>query len=169
MGFDPVTMFAISAAMQVGSGIMEYTQQRKADKAEKRAYQESVRIAREQADIDKADAERAAREELNEADRTRKLQKMMYLRSGVDLEGSPLLVMEETRDKGAENAKNVRDSQAARSNLAVRSVAANKPVARASLVNTALSVGQGVAGSYNDYSILKKQLGPQKQDIVWNK
>lgn len=158
MGVDPFTMFIVSAAMQVGSGIMEYSQQRKADKAEKRAYNESLRIAREQAEIDKADAERAARAELDEADRTRKLQKMMYLRSGVDLEGSPLLTMEETRNKGQENAQNVRDSQAARSNLAIQSVAANKPVSRASLTNTALSVGQGIAGGYNDYSVLKKQL-----------
>lgn len=156
MGIE--TMFLVSAGLQVASGFMQYSQQKKADKAEKRAYEESLRIAREQGELDKQDAERAAREELAEADRARKLQKMAYLKSGVDLTGSPLLVMEETRSKGEENAKNIRDSQKARSNLAYQSVAANKPVSRASLVNTALDVGAGIAGGYNDYSVLKKQL-----------
>lgn len=156
MGLE--TMFLISAGMQVASGFMQYSQQKKADKAEKRAYEESLRIAREQADLDRKDAERAAQAELEESERTRKLQKMMYLKSGVDLTGSPLLVMEETRAKGAENAKNVLDSQKARSNLAIQSVAANKPVKRASLVNTAMDVGTGLTSSYSDYSLLKKQL-----------
>lgn len=156
MGLE--TVFLISAGMQVASGLMQYQQQKKADKAEKRAYQESLRIAAEQAELDRKDAERAAQAELEEAQKSEKLQRMLYLKSGVSLEGSPLLVMEETRSKGAENAKNIREGQAARANLAMRSVAANKPVSRASLVNTAMDVGKGLAGSYNDYSLLKKQL-----------
>lgn len=156
MGLE--TMFLISAGMQVASGFMQYSQQKKADKAEKRAYEESLRIANEQAALDKKDAERAAQAELEDAQKHEKLQKMLYLKSGVDLTGSPLLVMEETRNKGKENAKNIMDSQAARSNLAIQSVAANKPVKRASLVNTALDVGTGLSSSYNDYSLLKKQL-----------
>lgn len=159
MGFDPLTMFIVSTGMQVASGFMQYSEQKKADKANQRAYEESVRIAKEQSEIDKKDAERAAQLELEEADRAKKLQKMMYLKSGVDIQGSPLLVMEETREKGKENAKNVLDSQAARSNLQVQSAMAKRPVSRASLINTALDVGQGVAGGYNDYSLLKKQLG----------
>ncbi len=158
MGFDPVTMFLVSAGTQAISGIMQYSQQKKADKAERRAYEESVRIAREQAELDKKDADRAAQAELEDAQRHAKLQKMLFLSSGVDISDSPLLVMEETRNKGIENAKNVRDSAAARGNLAIRSAQANKPVSRASLITTASEVGAGIAGSYNDYSLLKKQL-----------
>lgn len=158
MGIE--TMLIVSAVSTVASGVMQYAQQKKADKAEKAAYAESLRIANEQSALDKADADRAAQAELDDAEKTRKLQKMLYLKSGVDLTGSPLLVMEETRKKGEENAQNIRDSQAARSNLAIQSAAANKPISRASLIGTAADVTKGVAGSYTDYSILKKQLTP---------
>jgi multidrug efflux pump subunit AcrA (membrane-fusion protein) len=156
MGLETVAL--ISAGMQVASGFMQYQQQKKADKAADRAYQESIRIAKDQARLDKEDADRAARGELEEAQKHEKLQKMLYLKSGVDISGSPLLVMEETRAKGNENAKNIRDSASSRANLAIRSAKANKPVSRASLVNTALDVGGGLASGYNDYSLLKKQL-----------
>lgn len=156
MGIETIAL--ISAGMQVVSGIMQYSQQKKADKAAKNAYDESVNIAKQQAALDKADADRAAQQELTDAEKARKEQKMLYLASGVDLTGSPLLVMEETRKKGDENAKNIRDSQSARSNLYVQSAKANAPISRASLTNTALDVGTGLAKGYNDYSLLKKQL-----------
>lgn len=152
------TMFLISAGMKVASGFMQYQEQKKADKAEQRAYQESIRIAKQQNKLDAADADRAARLELEDAQKHEKLQKMLYLKSGVDLTGSPLLVMEETRAKGIENAKNVRDAQSARGKLAIQSAKANRPVSRASLTSTIAGIGSEVAGSYNDYSLLKKQL-----------
>lgn len=158
MGIDPFTMFIASTVIQGISGFMEYREQKKADKAERAAYNASVGVAQEQAALDQADAERAAKYEQDEADRISRVQKMQYLASGVDLTGSPLLVMEETRAKGAENAKNVRDSAAARGNLAVRSAQANVPIARASLTGTIAKTASGVASSYNDYSLLKKQL-----------
>lgn len=148
----------LTVGSQVASGFMQYQQQKKADKAEKRAYEESLRITQQQADLDAKDADRAAKAELEDAERVRKMQKMAYLKSGVDLTGSPLLVMEETRAKGEENAKNIRDSQKARANLAMQSAAAGRPVSRASIVNTALDVGAGVAKSYNEYDALKRQL-----------
>ncbi len=45
--------------------------------------------------------------ELEEADSLSRRQKVAFLASGVDLAGSPLLVMEETRRKGAENAEEI--------------------------------------------------------------
>jgi hypothetical protein len=44
-----------------------------------------------------------ARVEKENSDRMIQLQKLAYMKSGVSLAGSPLLVMEETRRKGAEN------------------------------------------------------------------
>ena len=84
---------------------------------------------------------------------------MLFLKSGVMLEGSPLLVMEETRRKGEENAKNVRESGAARANLAVRSAQANAPVSRANLFGSVVDTASGVASSYSNMQLLKKQLG----------
>lgn len=150
--------FAAIAAFQVVQGFMGYQQQKSADKAQKQAYNESLRITAEQNELDRQDAERAAQAELDDAQKHEKLQKMLYLKSGVDLTGSPLLVMEETRAKGIENAKNVRESASARANLAMRSAQANKPVARASLVSSLAGTASSVSDSYTDYSLLKKQL-----------
>lgn len=158
MGIDPVSMMVISFAGQAVSGLMEYQQQKKADKAEKRAYEESIRIANEQAALDKADADRAARAELEDARQHEHLQKMLYLASGVDLTGSPLLVTEETRNKGIENAKNIRESAGSRANLVIQSAVANKPVSRASLTSTLSGIAKSGASMYNDYSMLKKQI-----------
>ncbi len=48
-------------------------------------------------------AEREAKFTQDEALATERKQKLAYLSSGVTLEGSPLLVMEETRQKGQDN------------------------------------------------------------------
>lgn len=148
MGFDPVTMFIISAGMQVAQGISQYSQQKKADKAARAA-------AEQQAALMEKDSEIAANAELAEAERHRRMQKMLFLKSGVTLEGSPLLVMEETRAKGEENAKNVREGGQARADLTRQ----QGSVKRASLTSTALSTAAGISGSYSDMQILKKQLG----------
>lgn len=158
MGLDPVSMFVISAATQVASGLMQYSQQKKADKQAKQA-------ANAEADIMEADAARAAQAEIADAEKTRRLQRMTYLKSGVDLEGSPLLVMEETRTKGAENAANVTASAKAKADLIRR----QGSIKRASLINTGLDIAKGVTGSYNDYSVLKKQLSPASSSSTYTK
>lgn len=156
MGLEALAI--TSAVLSVGSGFMQYREQKKADKANQAAYAESLNIANEQAKLDREDAARAATEARLEAEQHQKKQRALFLKSGVSLEGSPLLVMEETRAKGEENAKNIVENAAARSRLNVQSVAANKPVSRASLTNTALDVGGELAGTYTNYEILKRQL-----------
>jgi len=52
-------------------------------------------------------AQREARLEQEEVDKTQRKQMLAYLSSGVALEGSPLLVMEETRAKGADNINEI--------------------------------------------------------------
>ncbi len=155
-GLNPLAMFFLQAGTSLASSFMEYSQQKKADKAERRAYDESVDIARKQARLDRADADEAARAELEESQRHEKLQRMMYLKSGVDLSASPLLVMEETRNKGEYNAKNVRQSGYNRADLAVQSAVARKPISRASLTTSLAQAGAGAAKAFNDYSVLKK-------------
>lgn len=66
-----------------------------------------ARAAEQQAAMQGAEAERQAQREARfeqqNVDSMMRRQKLAYLKSGVTLEGSPLLVMEETRRKGAEN------------------------------------------------------------------
>lgn len=147
MGFDPLTLFLASTALQVGSGIMQYSQQKKADRqASEAAAAQSALIVN--------DAQSQADQEIKAADQTRRVQLMQYLKSGVTLEGSPLLVMNDTTAKGAQNAKNVMDSAKAKAGL----VTAQGNIKRANLVGTALDTASGVAGSYTNYEILNNQI-----------
>lgn len=71
------------------------------------AGRQQASLAKQQAGLQAAESVRQAdREARFEAERvnqvTRRL-KLAYLKSGVTLEGSPLLVMEETRKRGADN------------------------------------------------------------------
>lgn len=147
MGIDPISMLVISAGLQVAGGFMQYSQQKKADKAAKNAAFEEARLAEE-------DANRAALQEKIEADKTRKIQKMAYLSSGVDLSGSPLLVMEETRNQGNENAKNIKDSGYARADLTRK----QGSVGRASLVGSVVNTASGLANTYTNYQTVNKQV-----------
>lgn len=145
-------------ALQGLSGIMEYQQQKQADKAEKRiAYAEAAKLQQ--------DASIAALNEQREADRHRSLQKMLFLKSGVSLEGSPLLVMEETRQKGEENARNVRNSASASASV----IRQKGSVKRASLVNTGLDVAKGVYDSYTRNQVLKDATQQRQNPITWEK
>lgn len=60
------------------------------------AGREQARLAVKEAGIEK-----------EESDAARRRQKIAYLASGVTLEGSPFLIMEETRRKGAENVDEI--------------------------------------------------------------
>lgn len=61
---------------------------------------------------------REAKLEQEQAEDFRKRQKVAYLASGVDLSGSPLLVMEETRRRGAENVNEILQSGSSASSAA---------------------------------------------------
>lgn len=147
MGVDPLTMFAVSTALQIGGGLFSYSQQKKADRDAKAA-------ADAEAGIMMQDAERQAREERLGAKEAKARQKMLYLASGVDLEGSPLLEMQRTARRGDANAETVLGNAASRADLIRR----QGGIQRASLVGTALDVGKSVMGNYNSYQMLKKQL-----------
>lgn len=133
--------------LQIGSGIAEYGQQRAADKAARRE-------ANMQASITEADAARAAQHERQQSEHARNVQKMAFLKSGVDLSGSPLLVMEETRRKGMENAYNVTQTGKAKAAL----LRQQGSVKRASLLNTGLDVAKGLTSSWIQSEQLKKQI-----------
>lgn len=69
---------------------------------------ENVRIAAKEAGIEKREAESVRRQ-----------QKLAYLKSGVSLEGSPLLMMEKTRLQGQQNVDEIIASGGAASSAAL--------------------------------------------------
>lgn len=89
-----------------GSNEANYQGELAAQQAESRAIEQERIAARE------------ARLTQEESDEARKRQKVAYLASGVTLEGSPLLVMEETRSRGAENVNEILQSGSAAANSA---------------------------------------------------
>jgi hypothetical protein len=64
-------------------------------------------------------AQREARLTQEEALDTERRQKLAYMASGVTLEGSPLLVMEETRKKGQDNVNEILQSGRAASSASI--------------------------------------------------
>lgn len=143
MGVDPISLGMM--AFQAVSGFMQYSEQKKADKAAKNRAFAEARLMEE-------DAERAALEEKRQAEHTRRVQKMAFLKSGVELSDSPLLVMEETRRRGAENAANVMSSAKAKANL----VRQEGSVKRASLFGSIAETAGGMYGTYLSSQQLKK-------------
>lgn len=137
----------ISSLLQVGSGVAQYMQDKAADR-------NARKTANMQAAMTEADAARSAENEKQQAERSRSLQKMLFLKSGVDLSGSPLLLMEETRRKGMENAYNITQTGKAKADL----LRQQGKVQRASLLNTGLDVAKGLTSSWIQSEQLKKQL-----------
>jgi hypothetical protein len=148
MGLETVMM--ISTVMQVAGSVAGYFQQKDADK-------EARNAANAQANLLQSDANRAAQEELVTADKARKTQLMDYLSSGVSLEGSPLLVMQETRNKGIENMKNTLDTARQKGNL----LRQQGSVGRASLLGTLGTAAGQVATGYTQYSQINKSQNNQ--------
>lgn len=82
---------------------------------------QGMQAGKQQAEMAKAQAAMSAKEqvrlsareaqmEAEAADDVRRRQKLAFMASGVSLQGSPLLVMEETRRKGAENVAEIMTS-----------------------------------------------------------
>jgi len=107
MGLETaVILKGISTAASIVSGIQQFSQ---ANKQSKRAQEEAEARAREEA---RANIEFEGR------------QKLAFLKSGVSLEGSPLLVLADTRERGQQNIQNIIDSGEARAS-AIRGAGRN--------------------------------------------
>lgn len=87
------------------------------------AANEQAAAAETQARMQAAEAGRIAglqaQQEAEAADTAERQQKLAFLKSGVELEGSPLLVMEETRQQGEENVQEILMGGAAASQSAL--------------------------------------------------
>ena len=97
-----------SATSSVVSGI----QQKRAAENEAELVEQQGRLAQEEADLN-------AIRQSTENRRFRKKQKLAFLSSGVSLEGSPLLLLEETRVESATEVAAIRRKGIAQRNLAL--------------------------------------------------
>lgn len=137
MGWVPV----VAAVFQGVQAIRGYQQEKQAAKATKRANAAMMAAAQEEARLNSEDAAKKALEEKRSAARVRSQQIALYLKSGVTLDGSPMLVMDETTTKGNENAKNIMDTAASQNrSMLLRAEAGQQPVQRADFFGTAAEV-----------------------------
>lgn len=145
MAVDPLTATILivgsaAAGLSVAGGFAA----RDAAKAEASALETQAHLARSEA---AAEAERKAIE-------TRKFkarQALAYLKSGVSLIGSPLLLLEETRVEGLRESEAIRKRGAAQSNLYRAQASATRNKGRAALIggvaqgaSTLVSTGVGI-------------------------
>ena len=136
MGLD-VALFALQAV----SAVKGFVDERKAAKAQKRANAAAMAASEEEARLAREDAEFAATQERKEAARLRGQQIALFLKSGVTLDGSPLLTTNETRDQGERNAQNTIDNAESRArSLILRGQAGQKPIQQADVFGTASTV-----------------------------
>lgn len=124
MGFDPITVALFAA--QAFSAVKGYSEQNKAAKAQKRANEAAMSKAEEEARLAREDAKFAADQELKDAARIRGQQIALYLKSGVTLDGSPLLVSDETTQQGKRNAQNTIDNAESRARSMILQGQANQ-------------------------------------------
>jgi len=107
------TLSSLSTGLSIFSGLSSvaggFAARGEAEKQSELALQQAGRRAAEEERV----AFRQAELEEERADRVRRKQKVAYLASGVTLEGSPLLTMEETTRRGAENVEEIKKAGSA--------------------------------------------------------
>jgi hypothetical protein len=139
MGVDPIS--AAFFALQAVSAVKGHIAEKKAAKAQQRANAATLQAAQEEAELAKKDAEFAAIQERKEARRLRGQQIAAYLKSGVTLDGSPLLTTSETEEQGKRNAQNTIDNAESRArSILLRGQANQKPVQKPDIFGTAASI-----------------------------
>lgn len=97
----------IGTATQGISAIQSYMAQKKEEKATKQANAAMMQAAETEAKLAREDAAQKAEAVRRDAARFRATQIASYLKSGVTLDGTPMLVANETTTLGNKNADNI--------------------------------------------------------------
>ena len=115
--------------------------QQKQAKATKRANAAAMSAASEEARLAREDAAFAADNERKEAARVRGQQIAAYLKSGVTLDGSPLLTASETTNQGDRKAQNTIDNAESRArSIMLRGQASQQVVESPDIFGTGASI-----------------------------
>lgn len=137
MGWVPI----VAAVFQGVQAIRGYQAEKKAEKEQKRANAAAMAAAEEEANLTKEDAAYRADKERKDAAKVRSQQIALYLKSGVTLDGSPMLVADDTTARGDENADNIIKNAASQSrSILLRGKASQQPVQRADFFGAAADV-----------------------------
>jgi hypothetical protein len=139
MGIE--TAIIASAVLSAAAAGQGYMQQRSAAKQQKNANRAAMQAAEEESRLVKEDAAYRAGIERKNAASVRSQQVAAFLKSGVTLDGSPLLVMNKTTADGEENANNlIRNAESQSRSMLLRGRAAQQPVQKADLLGAAAKI-----------------------------
>jgi len=97
----------IGAIGQGVTAVQSYLEQRRAEKQTQQANDAMMKAAQTEAELAKQDAVQKAESARRDAARVRSQQVASYLKSGITLDGSPMLIANETTDQGNRNAANI--------------------------------------------------------------
>jgi hypothetical protein len=138
---DPVTATIAIVAM-AGSSIYSGIQADKAAKKQASAIEDQARLAREESEVTATRKETERRKFLAE-------QRMAYLATGVSLEGTPLIVGDETWKEFQIEIDAIRRSGSAQSRYLETEASTTRSMGRAQLVSGVLEgVGTAAMGGY---------------------
>lgn len=145
---------AIGSIAPIAGGIATIASSISGYKAEKRAASQlraanaaAMAASQEEARLARMDAEERARQERKDAKRVRSQQLALYLKSGVTLEGSPMLVGKTTIEEGKKSASNViQNAESHARSILLRGQASQQYVQGPSVFGTAADIVTG-AGS----------------------
>jgi len=147
----------IGNVVQGVSAVRSYMNDRAAERSTRRANQAAMEAANAEAALTRQDAAQRADAARREAQRFRARQISTFLKSGITLDGSPMLVSDETSFMGDRDAANILTNAdySARS-MVLRGQANQQAVKKADLFGTAFSVLGSAAKAKQAYDKANK-------------
>ncbi len=147
------------------SAIQSYMAERDAERETKKANAAMMKAAETEAALTKADAAQKADALRRDAMRARSSQIANYLKSGVTLDGSPMLVANETEDLGKKNADNTNiNADYSAKAMMLRAQGNQRSVKKADIWGTAFDVLGSAYKAKTSYD----NVNPSKKDtITW--
>lgn len=140
------------------TAIQSYLADREAAKQTKKANDAMMKAAQTEAALAKQDAAQKADAARKDAMKFRAQQISAYLKSGVTLDGSPMLVTNETQDQGNQNAKNIiTNADYSAKAMLLRAEASKQQVKKADIWGTAFNVLGSASKAMDAYN--KAQIG----------
>lgn len=139
---DPISMTFIAAAA-IGAGGQIYS-----GYAANQAAKREASLLEEQGVLAQEEADREAASHAEDVRKFSRTQALAFLKNGVTLSGSPLLVLDETLTKGQEEADSIAKSGAAQRNLYNKRAYNERSEGRAKLIGGIMGGASSFGTSY---------------------
>lgn len=142
--FDPFTILAVTAVAATGASVAGGIA---SGQAQKKAASQSADLQEQQASLALDEAQTNAGIVANDRRDLLRRQALAYTKSGVALEGSPLLVLENTRSKSQQEVDAIVKSGAAQYKLGMANAATTRTAGRAALTSSYIAGAGQVAST----------------------